>query len=103
MCQRKSKQADRWQMKDQMLALSIFFHSQKAYKLLSGLFIMPSKAKLLHSLQKLNMKHGFNESIQDALAMKAKVMDNKDCNVALIFDEMSIKQSLIYNYGSDKI
>ena len=64
---------------------------------------MPSKAKLLHSLQKMNMKPGFNESIQDALAMKAKVMDNKDCNVALIFDEMSIKQGLIYNYGSDKI
>ena len=85
MSQRKSKKAYRWKLKDKMLALSIFFHSRKAYKILSQVFILPSKGTLLHHLQKMSMKPGFNESVLDALVLKAKAMAKKDCNVALVF------------------
>ena len=103
MSQRKSKKAYRWKVTDKMLALSIFFHSRKAYKILSQLFILPSKGTLLHHLRKMNMKPGFNESVFEALSLKVKAIDNRDCNVALVFDEMSIKQGLMYNSGSDSI
>ena len=90
-------------MKDKMLALSVFFHSKKAYKILSHIFILPSECTLIRDLRKMNMKPGFNESVLKALTVKAKAMDDRDCNVALVFDEMTIKHGLVYNAGTDTI
>ena len=97
----KSKSAYRWKTEDKLLALSIFFHSRKAYQVLSKLFILPSKSTLLHELRKMNIKPGFSASVLEALKMKAKNMHPRDCNVVLAFDEMSIKEGLVYNPGSD--
>ena len=97
----KSKSAYRWKTEDKLLALSIFFHSRKAYQVLSKLFILPSKSTLLHELRKMNIKPGFSASVLQALKMKAKNMHPRDCNVVLAFDEMSIKEGLVYNPGSD--
>ena len=44
------------------------------------------------ALQKMNIKPGCSESV-----FKAKVMNDRDHNVSLVFDEMSIKQVLLYN------
>ena len=38
-----------------------------------------------------------------ALTVKTNAMDDRDCNVALVFDEMTIKQGLVYNAGTDTI
>ena len=48
----------------------------------------------------MNVKPGFSQSVLDALTQKVKAMAPIDHNIALIFDEMSIKQSLVYNEGS---
>ena len=88
---------------DKMLALSIFFHSRKAYRILSQLFILPSVRTLLRDLQKINIKPGFSQSVLDALTLKVQAMHPTDRNVALVFDEMNIKQSLVYNEGTDSI
>ena len=53
---KRSRHAYRWKTEDKMLALSIFFHSRKAYKILSQLFILPSVRTLLRDLQKMNQK-----------------------------------------------
>ena len=95
------KSTYRLKMKDKMIALSIFFHSRKVYKILSKLFILPSKSTLFRDLKKMNMKPGFSESILEALQVKVKTMDIRDQNVALVFDEMSIKEGLTYNTGRD--
>ena len=95
------KRAYRWKTRDKMIALSIFFHSRKVYKILSKLFILPSKSTLLRDLKKMNMKPGFIESILEALQVKVNTMDTRDRNVALVFDEMSIKEGLTYNTGRD--
>ena len=47
------------------------------------------------------MKPGFSESILEALQVKVNTMDIRDQNVALVFDEMSIKEGLTYNTGRD--
>ena len=47
------------------------------------------------------MKPGFIESILEALQVKVNTMDTRDRNVALVFDEMSIKEGLTYNTGRD--
>ena len=36
-------------------------------------------------------------------SLLANVLNSRDHNVALIFDEMTIKQGLIYNSGSDNV
>ena len=90
-------------MKDKMLALSLFFRSHKAYRILSYLFVLPSMRTLQCDLQKMNIKPGFSESVFEALIVKAKVMNERDCNVSLVFDEMGIKQALLYNEKHDTI
>ena len=37
---------------------------------------------------------GFSESVFEGLTVKAKVMNERGCNVSFIFDDMSIKQAL---------
>ena len=49
----------------------------------------------------MNVKPGFSQSVLDALTQKVKAMVPIDHNVALVFDEMSIKQGLVYKEGSD--
>ena len=46
----------------------------------------------------MNINPGFSQSVLDALTMHPT-----DRNVALVFDEMSIEQSLVYNKGTDSV
>ena len=103
MLQHSKKCNHRYAIKDKMMALSIYYQSPKAYKLLSKLFALPSKRTIQHSLENTNVKPGFNDAVFHALQIKCNTMDDKDKCVALIFDEMSLKSSLVYNHGLDKI
>ena len=55
MSQKASKYGYRWKVEDKMLALSIFFHNRKVYKVLSHLFILPSESTLLRDLRKMDI------------------------------------------------
>ena len=93
----------RYAVSDEMMALSIFYQSHKAYKLLSKLFALPSARTLQWSLQNTNILPGFNDSVFRALKTKIDAMNDKDRYVAVIFDEMVLKTALVYNHGLDKI
>ena len=54
-------------------------------------------------LQKMNIKPGYSESLLEALKVKVNAMDCRGKNVVLVFDEMSIKDGLLYNFGRDVI
>ena len=99
----RSMYAYRWKVKDKMLALSILFHSRKAYKILSHFFILPSIRTLQRDVQKMSIKPGFSKSVFEALKVKVNAMDCRDKNVVLVFNEMSIKEGLLYNVGIDVI
>ena len=77
----RSKYAYRWKVKDKMLALSILFHSRKAFKILSCFFILPSIRTLQHDLQKMSIKPGFSETVLEALKVKVNSMNCRDKNV----------------------
>ena len=100
LCQKK-KQGYRYAVRDKMLTLSIYYQSRKAYKLLSKIFILPSRSTLQRSLQNTNISPGFNNTVLDALKLKVQSMNQKDRNVALMFDEMSLKSAVVYNPGLD--
>ena len=93
----------RWPNPDKMLALSIFYHSRKAYKLLSRLFKLPSVSTLKRTLKRTNVQPGFNENLFSALQRKVQSfdLDNRQC--VLVFDEMSLESSLTYNSSADVI
>ena len=93
----------RYAVSDKMMALSIFYQSRKAYGILSKLFALPSKQTLQRSMQNTNVMPGFVDTIFDALKLKISALDDKDKYVALVFDEMTLKNDLIYNHGLDKI
>ena len=93
----------RYALADKMLALSIFYQSRKAYRILSKLFALPSKKTLQRAMQKTNIMPGFVTFIFEALKLKVDSMEQKEKYVALVFDEMSLKTSLVYNSGLDKI
>ena len=82
MSQKASKHGYRWKVEDKMLALSIFFHSRKVYKVLSHLFILPSESTLLRNLRKMDINPGFSDSVLEALTMKVKAMDEMNRNLA---------------------
>ena len=86
-----------------MMALFIFYQSREAYRLLSKLFVFPSKRTLQRSLQSTNILPDFNDVEFDALKVKVNNMDEKDKCVASIFDEMSVKSALVYKHDLDKI
>lgn len=97
----RSAKGRRWPVKDKMLALSIFYHSRKAYKILGKFFHLPSKRTLLKTLQKTNITPGFSPKILDALKLKVSKMDSDEKQCVLVFDEMSLKAGISYNSSSD--
>ena len=99
----RNKKGMRWPIHDKMLALSIYFHSRKAYKLLGKVFNLPSKRTLTRTLQRSNINPGFSEAVFKALKVKVDNMSKQDTQCAIIFDEMAIKQGLVYNSSRDCI
>ena len=93
----------RWPLKDKMLALSLYYHSKKAYKLLSKMFKLPSKSTLQRTLQRSNVYPGFSEKVFSALKIKVNTLSEIDRNCAIVFDEMTLKVGLTYNSQLDKI
>ena len=101
--QRKSSVGNRWTLHDKMFALSIFYHSRKAYRLLKNLFILPSKSTLITLLGKSKIYPGLHDNIFEALQKRVSKFDDKDKQCVLIFDEMATKSSLSYNTYTDSI
>ena len=92
----------RYAITDKMMTLSILYNSRKEYILLAKLFTLPSKRTLQRSLQNIHVMPGFNDAIFDAFRMKVSTMHEKDRCVALVFNEMLLKTTLVYNHGLDK-
>ena len=102
MSQRKKKGC-RWSHSDKMLALSIFYQSQKAYQIFGKLFHLPSKNTLKRTLQKMNIWPGFSPEVFSTLKSKVESMRKEDKACAVIFDEMSLKEALNYDHSNDCI
>ena len=80
-----------------MFAMSIFHHSRKVYDILRKLFILPSKATILNTIQKSQIYAEFNNNIFAALKQKVSTMVQADKQCILTFDEMTIKSGLTYD------
>ena len=85
------------------LAISIYHASGKAYKLLTKLFILPSKSSLRRYISKMPTSPGFSQGAINIIKSKVAQMDEKEKLVTLCMDEMSLKTHLYYDIAADKI
>lgn len=100
----KSKQQGRrWNAESKKMALSVYYHSRKAYNVLSKLFTLPHKSTLRRVIRKSKIYPGFHEQIFRALEYRVASMAENQRDCILCFDEMSIKSGLRYDAAHDSI
>ena len=99
----KAQKGRRYSAKEKAFALSIYHSSPKCYRLLCKTFALPSISLLQKTMRKINILPGFHSSIFEGLRVKCHSMSNLDRLCSLVFDEMAIKQNLVYNARSDLV
>ncbi len=57
----------------------------------------------MNDLKKMNISPGFSEQVFDALAVRTQHLCDLDKSVVLVFDEMAIKEALVYNGSKDEV
>ena len=87
--------------RDKSFALTLFHKSPKIYKLLRKVFFLPSVTTLRRSLKGFKLNPGFNKNLFKALQLKTCQMSATDKLCVILFDEMSIKESLSYDIAED--
>ena len=97
------KKGRRYSPELKSLAISIYHASGKAYKLLTKLFILPSKSSLRRYISKIPTSPGFSQGAINIIKSKVAQMDEKEKLVTLCMDEMSLKTHLYYDIAADKI
>ena len=96
-------QGYKWSEKDKSFALTLFHSSPKTYKLLANVFALPSVRTLQRTMQKIDLSCGFHTSIFEGLKNRFLSVKPEHRICAVVYDEMAIKQQLIYNSSSDRI
>ena len=102
-CVQRKKKGVRWGENDKATALSLFHSSPKAYRLLKGIFVLPSVSTLRRCMRQVSVYPGFNENILQALKLQVSSMPSTSSLCAIVFDEMSIKESVNYNKERDEV
>ena len=93
----------RWTVADKTLALSLLHSSPKTYRLLRSIFTLPSVCTLRNIVRQVEVYPGFNEYILHALKLKIVSMPAASKLVAILLDEMSIKQGVSYDRHMDVV
>ena len=85
------------------LAVSLYHASGKAYRLLSKLFILPTKSSIRRFVSKFPMATGIPQATFNLLKEKVAHMNEMEKLCTLCADEISLKTHLFYNISDDKI
>ena len=102
MSSRKTK-GFRWNTKDKGIALTLLHSCPKAYSILSKIFSLPSVKTLKRCMANIKICPGFNEIMIEAFKIKVNSMSDKDKLCSVVMDEISIKESLVYNPEVDEV
>ena len=99
----KKKQGRRYSPELKSLAVSIYHASGKAYRLLSKLFILPTKSSLRRYISKMPTVPGFSQGAFNIIKSKVSQLPDQEKLVTLCMDEISLKTHLYYDIKVDKI
>ncbi|KRT84953.1 hypothetical protein AMK59_277 [Oryctes borbonicus] len=97
----RKKSSRRFSEDDKVFALTLFKSSPRCYKLLRGIFALPSKTILLQTLRKFPFKTGINDNVLESLKLRISKMSKYDRYSILMFDEMQLSANITYNISED--
>ena len=89
-----SARGRRWDDESKLLALSLYYKSPQAYRLLAKLFVLPCKASLCNWVRDFSVGVGFSDAIMTVMQEKVAALspDNRCC--ILLLDEMMLRRGL---------
>ena len=90
----------RYTLDDKIMGLILNKQSNRAYKLFSKIFPMPSKKTIMALLNRIPIKAGYNEALFDNLKAKVKGLKQQEKLCVLMFDEISIEPHISLNTHS---
>ena len=98
-----SARGRRWDDETKLLALSLYYKSPQAYRLLAKLFVLPCKASLCNWVRDFSVGVGFSDAIMTVMQEKVAALspDNRCC--ILLLDEMMLRRGLTYDRRFDRI
>ena len=85
------------------LAISIYHASGKAYRLLSKLFILPTKSSLRRYISKMPTVPGFSQGTINIIKSKVSHLPDQEKLVTICMDEIALITHLYYDIKADKI
>ena len=98
-----SKSGRRYGVQERRFALAIYYHSPKTYRFLSSVFKLPSVSVLHSWLRNICIYAGWSKPSLAALKMRARALPKEETLCGIVFDAMSIKESLHYDRALDSI
>lgn len=84
-------------------ALTTYFLGPKVYRMLSGIFKLPTYRTLTKITENWPNNPGINTILFEALHLKTNNFAKIDKNCTLCIDEMSLKSHMFYNISKDLI
>ncbi|KAJ8974299.1 hypothetical protein NQ317_009539 [Molorchus minor] len=99
----KNAKGIRFSLEDKILGLALYKQSPSAYKLLSKIFVLPSRVTLQKMLSRIPISAGIHDAAFSTLKAASKNMKAQDKYCVLLFDEMSIEPNVMYNQHSDEV
>lgn len=95
--------ARRFTLEDKILALSLLKSSGRGYRLLSKVFVLPSRRTLTNLVNKIPFRPGVQKRTFETLRSSVEEMKSFEKYCVVIFDEVSISCNLNYNIKEDCI
>ena len=99
----KSKTDVRYGVQERRFALAMYHHSPKAYRFLRSVFHLPFVSTLYSWLRQIPLSTGWSKPTLAVLKKKAETLPEEETLCGIVFDAMSIKESLHYDRASDSI
>lgn len=99
----KKNKGQRYSPEMKSFALSLYYVSGKAYKLLSKFFKLPSKSSLMKWIAAFPTAPELTPVAKEVLSRKVQIMSESSRLCTITMDEMSLKANLLYDPGKDQV
>lgn len=99
----KSRKGRRYGVQERKFALALYYHSPKAYRFLSSIFSLPSASSVHLWLRKISVHVGWSKQTLAVLKKRAETLPKEETLCGIVFDAMTIKESLHFDQASDSI
>ena len=99
----KKKHGRRYSPELKSLAISIYHASGKAYRLLSKLFILPTKSSPFRYISKMQLCQVFSQGAFNIIKSNVSHLPDQEKLVTICMDEIALRTHLFYDIKADKI